>query len=183
MGSKESPHNIFQSVFNCLQRGRIWVARDKDRKGQDCETHILQHAQSKFNMKARRGTAGYSKGYAGARKWEKNPQLSTLTYVIFYQQKHVGIFFFFCKCGFHLSQARGIVPVWGGKLQRTTARPTVKSRARRFTYFHLLSRGSQIRNNQDPAGNNIRHLNWVGCTTDVSNVSLSRSFFDCFFFL
>lgn len=97
MGSKESPHNIFQSVFNCLQRGRIWVARDKDRKGQDCETHILQHAQSKFNMKARRGTAGYSKGYAGARKWEKNPQLSTLTYVIFYQQKDVGIFFFFAS--------------------------------------------------------------------------------------
>lgn len=170
MGSRKSPYNIFRSVLNCLRRETKWVARDGDRKGQDCETHILQHAQPKFNMKARRGTAGYSKGYAGTRKWENTPQLSTLTYVRFYQQKHIGFFFFFCKCGSHLSQAREIVPVWGEKLQRTTARSTVKSRAQCFTYFHLLSRGSQIRNNQNPAGNNIRHLNWVGCTTDVSNV-------------
>lgn len=54
---------------NCLGRGTKRVARDSHRKGQDCETHILQHAHSKFNnMRARRGTAGYSKGYTGARK-------------------------------------------------------------------------------------------------------------------
>lgn len=95
MGSRKSPYNIFRSVLNCLRRETKWVARDGDRKGQDCETHILQHAQSKFNMKARRGTAGYSKGYAGTRKWENTPQLSTLIYVRFYQQKHIGFFFFF----------------------------------------------------------------------------------------
>lgn len=93
---------IFFKVFSMQQlpRGRNkMMARDSHRKGQDCETHILQHAHSKFNnMKARRGTAGYSKGYAGARKCEKNPQRSKLTYGIFYQQKqntHGNFFFFF----------------------------------------------------------------------------------------
>lgn len=69
----------------------------------------------------------------------------------------------------------------GNYREQVDARSTLKSRAWRFTYFHSFSRGSQIRNNQNPAGNNIRHLNWVGSTTDVSNVSLSRSFSDCFF--
>lgn len=96
--AQDSHLTIFLKCFpcsNCLQRGTKWVARDSHRKGQDCETHILQHEHSKFNnMKARRGTAGYSKGYAKGRKWERNPQRSTLTYGIFYQQKH----FFFLAC-------------------------------------------------------------------------------------
>lgn len=175
-----------QYFSKCLQRGTKWVARDSHRKGQDCEPHILQHAHSRFNnTKARRGTAGYSRGYAEARKWENNPQLSTLTYGIFYQQKHIGafsFFFFFCMCGSHLSQAREIGPVWGGKWQRNWMLDHSEEQSTASHLFPLLSRGSQIRNNQNPAGNNIWHLNWVGCTTDVSNVSLSRSFYDCFFF-
>lgn len=62
--------------------------------------------------------------------------------------------------------------------EQLDGRSTASSKACRFTYFHPLSRGYQIRNNQNPAGNNIRHLNWVGCATDVSSVSLGGSFFD-----
>lgn len=90
--------------------------------------------------------------------------------------------FFFCMCSSHLSQAREIAPVWGGKLQRNWMLDHSAEQSTAFHLFPLLSRGSQIRNNQNPAGNNIWHLNWVGCTTDVSNVSLSGSFSDCLFF-
>lgn len=71
---------------------------------------------------------------------------------------------------------------WWHYRKQLDTRSTLKSQACRFTYFHLLSRGSEIRNNQNPAGNNIWHLNWVGCATDVSNVSIGRSFFYYFFF-
>lgn len=56
------------------------------------------------------------------------------------------------------------------------------SKAHPLTYFHSPSRGSRIRNNQNPAGNNIQLPNWVVCAADVSSVSPGGSLFYCFFF-
>lgn len=95
---------------------------------------------------------------------------------------HIGVIFFLCVAPTLARPGRLSQYQEGNYREQLDARSALKSRAQRFTYFHFLSRGSQIRNNQNPAGNNIWHLNWVGCTTDVSNVSLSRSFSDCFFF-
>lgn len=79
-------------------------------------------------------------------------------------------------CGHHLG-CEGDCPSTRNDRKQLGGRSTPSSKAHRFTYFHPLSRGSQIRNNQNPAGNNIRHLNWVGGATDVSSVSLGGSFF------
>lgn len=56
------------------------------------------------------------------------------------------------------------------------------SKAHPLTYFHSPSRGSRIRNNQNPAGNNIQLPNWVVCVADVSSVSPGGSLLECVFF-
>lgn len=96
--AQDSNRTTFFKVF-CVQklpteRKKMSGKATATGKGRTAIRQVLQNARSKFNnIKARRGIAGYSKGYARVRKWKKNPQHWTLTYAIFYQVKTCTIFF------------------------------------------------------------------------------------------